>query len=271
MEEIGFENEGNMEYTRPLDYTGATTHTERIYTNTTELELNKKANEVVDKKFLIDNLKSWIPLRNGLPVSSSTPEADYKAARDTEYNLRRYSGIATRSQELDESASKIHSRLLKPKSPQVIPPTTNNTYDIEDREIKAREELMTNITRVPPISSTIIRNNPAVSKGMVQNKSYNNSMSIVVGGINSNPFGKISNESSFDRTTSRTARTSTISNPVEDTRSVKIDRSFAAISNTSNSVPFGTIHNNKNSIQKTTDLGLKFSKFTTDYYMVPRY
>ena len=246
------------------------THDENVKINNSTSLLNDEANEYVDLKFTVENLRSIIPLRNGLPVSASTSEADYKDARDTQYNEFRYSGISTRSNELKGSATEIHSTTLKPELPEPIPPTTNNEGDIEDREIEERKSLTW--SKISNESSSIIVNNPNIAKGVYQDKPYDKSFGVVVGGVNSKQFGKISNkESSFDRTTSRPARTTTTPVTATTPRSTKEDRSFSTISNTSNSIPFGIIHNNKNSIQKTSELGLDFSKFDMDYFKVPRY
>ena len=257
---IGKDDPGTttMEYNKSLDYTTEFTHNERDIRNTSTKYLNDKTTETVRNRFKIENERSALPLRNGLPFiqsPSAEQEAAFVAAYNDQYAIDRYSGIANRSNNLTGSATKIHSTVLKPEDLEVERINKN----VEDEQIVAKRAVMPNITRVPPTSSSIIRNNPAVVAGIFKDSSDVNSNSIIRGDRNSIPFGKISNidgKSNIKYSTDKTTSLVTASVP-DRVISTKQSRPFGMVSNT-NYNSFSRIHKNTNNIQRTTDLGFSF-------------
>ena len=236
---IGKDNLGTttMGYNKSLDYTTEFTHDERNIRNTSTTYLNNKTTETVKNRFKIENERSALPLRNGLPFiqsPSAEQEAAFVAAYNDQYAADRYSGIANRSNNLTGSATKIHSTVLKPEDLEVEKINKN----VEDEQIVAKMAIMPNITRVPPTSSSIIRNNPAIVAGIFKDSSNVNSNSIIYGDRNSVPFGKISNiDGKSNIKYSKDQTVSPVKAPVSDrVISTKQPRPFGMISNNNSGI-----------------------------------
>ena len=248
------------------------THTERVKENKSTSILNEKTNETVTNRFTIENNNSNVPLRNGLNYQfvPNPPETNLEKALNqtfidaynTQYNIDRYSGIATRYVPLDGSSSIIHNTTLqenfdnKPKQKIIERGLTQKN---EKRDTKDDE------------SSSIIRNNLATVAGIFKNKNTSNSSSLIYSSKDDKSFslinnikGKVNNKSSIN--TSRSHESESTVPLVDRIISTKKERSFGTISNPK-LTSFGKIQNN----DRTTDLGLTFSKYPSDFYKVIRY
>ena len=212
-----------MEYTPSLDYTTEFTHYGRVDRNTSTEYLNKHADETRNRQFEIENNKSNFSLKYGLvDQDPSTTEEALKEANDNKYDEARYSGIATRVVPLNTSATIIHDTL-----PKVYPTLVSSKPKNNINRIRANSKLL------PPISSSIIRNNPDVIHGIFRDDTIVNSKTVIYGNSESKIFGKISNKDS------KTNKTVSIDKPPSSPPDPIPDR----IISTKKPLPFGIIIN----------------------------
>ena len=225
------------------------THEERYKLNNSRIILDKKTNETVVARFNIENNNSDVPLRNGLnyiSVPSTSEEQAFIDAYNTQYELDRYSGIATSYVPLKGSGSIIHNTTLQESS------DNKPKQKIEERGLTQQDESRdrTNID-----SSSVIENNPATVAGIFKNKNTSNSSSIIYGSENNKSFslinnikGKTNNKTSID-----TKLQSSTVPLVDRIISTKKERSFGTISNPK-LTSFGKIQNN----DRTNGFGFDF-------------
>lgn len=207
MDVVENEYRDTMEFTPPLDYTEAYTHKDRLARNSNKLYLRQEANKTVDGQFQGEQNNSFFPIDDSPPVREmKVKEVLNSGINPSIPNLIGSASIVTQT----EQPRQLWHGLNHDIRPYPPPPVEDK--NAENLEIVAKEEAMPDITKKPPISSSIIRNNEVVSQGVYPVKKFTpvvreglnftytiksgpniKSASIVRGIPDSKPFGKITN------------------------------------------------------------------------------
>lgn len=189
-----------MKYNSPIDYTTEYTHSERV-AKTEEVVRTGKDNETL-KGDSSDKYKLTTKYSPPIDYTGAYTHSDRMAKNRNKLYIRNKSvsldsGVYPSLPNLSGSASKITQTEQRRQlwhglysTIQPHPPPSSKDKNTEDLEVAVQRKSAARNPLVPPL---IISNNKAITQGIFRTSDNKKSTSIVRGGLDSKPYGKITN------------------------------------------------------------------------------